>query len=269
MRILNSEFINCEGVMNYITTAITDIGTTKNTNQDSLLIKSANTNIGKVLFAVICDGMGGLAKGEVASATVINAFNKWFLNELPILIDNGLSDEILKDSWNGIIKEQNNLIMNYGKNNSINLGTTVCAILITENWYCCVNVGDSRCYEIYDSLYQITVDQTLVQREYEAGRISFDELKTDPRRSVLLQCVGCNNDVNPVYYFGMPKVNCTYLLCSDGFRHEITESEIYNSLNPESLENKEIMTNNAIALIEANKQRGETDNITVLLVKTV
>ena len=60
--------------MEYIATYHTDVGTRKETNQDSLAIKVVNTKEGNVAFAIVCDGMGGLAKGEVASKEVIEAF---------------------------------------------------------------------------------------------------------------------------------------------------------------------------------------------------
>ena len=74
--------------MKYLVTADTDIGITKKTNQDSLLIKHGSYEDGELLLAVVCDGMGGLAKGEVASASVITAFAKWFDNELPYELNN-------------------------------------------------------------------------------------------------------------------------------------------------------------------------------------
>ena len=64
--------------MRYTATADTDIGISKDTNQDSILIKHATYRGSEVLLAIICDGMGGLSKGELASATVIRAFAKWF-----------------------------------------------------------------------------------------------------------------------------------------------------------------------------------------------
>ena len=64
--------------MEYIATYHTDVGTRKETNQDSLAIKVVNTKEGNVAFAIVCDGMGGLAKGEVASKEVIEAFCTWF-----------------------------------------------------------------------------------------------------------------------------------------------------------------------------------------------
>ncbi len=254
--------------MNYLTSAVTDIGISKQTNQDSLLIKTANTKIGNVVFSAICDGMGGLAKGELASATVIKSFSKWFDTELPKLIEYGLQRDMLVNRLTKLIREQNQLILNYGKSVGINLGTTVCAILFTENEYLCVNVGDSRCYEISDDYIQITKDQTLVQREIDYGILTPEQAKVDPRRSVLLQCVGGNENVTPDFYYGVTKNNTTYMLCSDGFRHEITESEIHSKLHPDLLLNKDAINANAIDLIELNKSRGETDNITTLIIRT-
>ena len=68
--------------MHFLATADTDIGISRNTNQDSALIRHAATPFGEILLAVVCDGMGGLAKGELASATVICRFQEWFEGEL-------------------------------------------------------------------------------------------------------------------------------------------------------------------------------------------
>ena len=67
----------------YTVAAQTDAGTTKTVNQDSLTVKVANTIYGEVAFAVICDGMGGLQQGEVASSAVVRAYEQWFLRDLP------------------------------------------------------------------------------------------------------------------------------------------------------------------------------------------
>ena len=57
--------------MDFLIAAHTDVGIRKKTNQDSVLIKVADTDCGKVCFAAVCDGMGGLRKGELASASEI------------------------------------------------------------------------------------------------------------------------------------------------------------------------------------------------------
>ena len=95
-----------------------------------------------------------------------------------------------------------------------------------------------------------------------------EQAKTDKRRNLLLQCVGASKVVEPQIICGNTDKGA-YMLCSDGFRHEISEAEIYESLNPVNLMNKEAMHSNVKYLIEQNKQRHERDNISVILVKVV
>ena len=67
------------------------------------------------LFAV-CDGMGGLRDGELASAFVVNAFSNWFENELPGIVRPDMDASLILNRWNMIVQEQGRKIMNYGKN---------------------------------------------------------------------------------------------------------------------------------------------------------
>lgn len=254
--------------MNYIVSAITDMGTTQNTNQDSMSVKMLNTSKGRMIFAVLCDGMGGLSKGELASATVVRAFNNWMEYSLPQLIESGLEDYMIRVQWEKIIASQNQMIMNYGKRNRISLGTTVTAMLLTDNRYYIINVGDTRAYELYDCVQQITEDQTVVADEIRKGKLSSEEAEMDPRRNMLLQCVGASKIVYPDMFFGEIKRNAAYMLCSDGFRHEIIEAEIWQAFMPEKLLSQETMENNIKYLIELNKRRNERDNISVILVRT-
>ena len=239
--------------MNYIVAASTDIGNTKNTNQDSYGIRVYTTVAGKIVFAVLCDGVGGLDKGEVASGTVVNAFCRWSENRLPKLCEEGIADDVIRVEWTNLIDEYNEKIKVYGKKSGVKLGTTITAMLITEKRYYIINVGDTRAYEITDNVRVLTKDQTLVEREVEAGNLTREEAKNDARRSVLLQCIGASDSIYPDMFFGETKPDAVYMLCSDGFRHEITDDEIFAYMDN---------------LIDINKQRMERDNITVLSVRT-
>ena len=221
-----------------------------------------------MVFALLCDGMGGLEKGEIASATVVNAFQNWVLNSLPLLCDAPLEDCTIREQWENIITAQNEIIMNYGKRQGIRLGTTVVAMLITQNRYYIANVGDSRAYEISSEVKQLTVDQTFVEREISLGNMTREQAENDERRNVLLQCCGSSDVVYPEMFFGETKQNAVYMLCSDGFRHEITAQEIYEKFRPDVLYNQAAMEKNTIELIELNKQRNEKDNISVALART-
>ena len=254
--------------MRFSIAAKTDVGIVKKTNQDGLSVKVFDTMQGEIVFAVLCDGMGGLSKGEVASTTLVSAFNEWAENRLPLICNSPIEDSVIRTQWEEIVLKQNESIKKYGLRQGIRLGTTLVAMLITGERYYVMNIGDSRAYEISDNLYQITKDQTFVAREIEQGRMTPEQAKVDSRRNVLLQCVGASDYIYPDMFFGKTKRNAVYMLCSDGFRHEISPSEIYEKFCFSALKDNSAMNVNASSLIELNKSRQERDNISVLLIKT-
>lgn len=254
--------------MNFMIASHSDVGIKKNTNQDSLLIKVAQTNLGKVCLCVVCDGMGGLAKGELASATVIRTFENWFENAFPELIQREFDPEELRLQWDNIVLEQNQKISAYAASQGTRMGTTIVALLIIGNEYYIMNVGDSRAYLLTDQLSLLTKDQTVVQYQLDMGMITWEEARVHPQRNVLLQCVGASEVVTPDFYNGSVTPDSMFVLCSDGFRHVITPEEIYDNLNPGLLVNEQRMKENAVWLTELDKQRQEVDNISVALVRT-
>ena len=221
-----------------------------------------------MVFAALCDGMGGLDKGEVASASVIHAFSNWVTNNLPQLCNRPIEDGVIRQQWEEIIHNQNETIKLYGKRQGVRLGTTAVVILLTQFRYYILNVGDSRVYEITDTVNQLTTDQTFIAREIALGNMTEEEAMNDERKNVLLQCVGASDAVYPDMMFGEVKSDAIYMLCSDGFRHEITNDEIFEKLNPGVLFSEDVMKKNTEDLIELNKIRKERDNITVGLIRT-
>ena len=253
--------------MNYMVSAHSDVGIRKNTNQDSVLLQVAQTSLGNIALCVMCDGMGGLAKGELASATLIRAFSQWFQYNLPELLKQGFTEAGLKAEWTSLILEQGKKISDFGRYHGFNLGTTVAALLLFENAYYIINVGDSRVYKINSQLSQLTKDQTYVQREIDAGRMTPEEARKDPQRNVLLQCVGASEFIEPDFYSGYLTQNDVFMLCSDGFRHIVTPEEIFRYLNPSMLLTEKNMLENSVYLTDLNKYRLEEDNISVALIK--
>ena len=132
--------------MSFKTDAYTDIGTRKKVNQDAILIKQARSrSIGKICFACLCDGMGGLSSGEVASSAFVTRMERWFVNEFPGLITDEAVTEVLSGGenntniwklvqihWNRIVQEMNMKIARYGEERDIKLGTTVVMILLMD-----------------------------------------------------------------------------------------------------------------------------------------
>ena len=254
--------------MRFLTAVHTDKGNVKQTNQDSALVMEAESDAGNILLTVVCDGMGGLAKGEVASSTVIEAFSQWFENVMPRTAAAADPQPGIVRDWKNIIFSCHRRILDYAGQNGITMGTTLNACLFFKGRYYIVNVGDSRLYMITDDLFQITKDHTFVQREIDLGRMTPDEALVSPRRSVLLQCVGAGEYLEPEFFFGEYHPGESYLQCSDGFRHAITENEIVKFCGPAAVGDEQSMQDNIVYLTDLNKYRRERDNITVILVKT-
>lgn len=255
--------------MNFIISASTDVGICKDTNQDSLTVKSITTPYGPMAFALLCDGMGGLSSGEIASASIIFAFNKWVNNDLQVLCQSGFSWQTVYEQWYNLVVCMNEKIKSFGNSYGIKLGTTITAMLITQSEYFILNIGDTRAYEITSyGITQLTQDQTVISRELALGRITPEQARTDPRKSILLQCCGASPVVEPEIFCGSVTNDAVYMLCSDGFRHEISQEEIQRILSPNYLTNESVMKQSAEYLIDINKQRKENDNISVILIRT-
>lgn len=259
--------------MEFISVANTDVGIKKSTNQDSVLIREASTDYGNILLCVICDGMGGLAKGEVASASLVRAFSNWFDRELPFLIyedrnGNEINAGNLWKSLDKLISDVNRKVADYGAKSHVTLGTTAAALLLIDNRFYTLNIGDSRVYRIRQGVELLTKDHTFVQREVDQGRMTEEQALVDSQRNVLLQCVGASEVVIPDYAQGTCEKETIFMLCSDGFRHQITPNEFYKLMNPGVLKNERDMQDAAIYCTELNKLRNENDNISVILVRT-
>lgn len=120
--------------MEFLSVLHSDVGIRKKTNQDSVLIKEAMTDYGRIMLAVICDGMGGLAKGEIASASLIRAFLSWFEKDFPEILYNernkeGIRRDVIEDSLNALVLDVNKKIAAYAQQHHITMGTTAAVLL--------------------------------------------------------------------------------------------------------------------------------------------
>ena len=263
----------------YTVAAQSDVGTTKAVNQDSLTVKVANTICGEAAFAVMCDGMGGLEQGEVASAAVVRAYEQWFLKDLPHLLARGFSEEMLEQVWHRLANDCNAQIMDYSKAQNAAMGTTLTAMLLLEGRYYISHVGDCRVYVMGNGMEQLTSDQTYVAREVALGHMTPEQAQTDARRNVLLQCIGMVDSVKPDFLMGDFYDDDTFLVCSDGFRHKLTDAELYDYCHTtlggmewfveNRLSNSHFMNGRLRYMMENIKARGERDNISAILVKAV
>lgn len=239
-----------------------DCGAFRKTNQDAYLVRIASARFGNLAMAAVCDGMGGLKCGEVASAAVMNTLQQWFDRELPRIAESSeINRDMLFGSWGRYLAGVHKVLKAYGSRNGIALGTTLSVLLMTEKHYYIAQVGDSRIYlDDTQMTVRLTQDQTLADRELLAGRITEAEYRTHPGQHTLLQCIG-SRDVIPVYSDGILPPKGAFLICSDGFYHHTTDEQIYSALNTPG--GREALKTQLLTLGDLARNCGEKDNMTV------
>lgn len=250
--------------------AISDAGIKKDKNQDSVMLKIAQSSYGKIGLAVICDGMGGLSNGELASATMINAMGKWFATQFPAILPMPDRNQALYDSLWRVTADVDTKLRERSAAIGLQMGTTVSVLLLIDSEYYIFHVGDTRVYlNNGQSLYQLTKDHTYVQQEIDSGRMTTEEAEHSPKRSVLLQCVGAGVKMTPEFSKGQVLQNSLFLICSDGFRHVLSADELLWETNPYGFHSEQSMTDRLHSMVETVKNRKEEDNISAILIKVV
>lgn len=251
----------------YIGTVVTDVGICRKSNQDSVCLKIAKVkDLGYVSMVIICDGMGGFEKGELASAEIVRFFSKWFEEELQEFLPDYTWKKI-KKSWEKNLIILNDRLLTYAKRQNIRLGTTFSGILCINDEYMIFHIGDTRIYGIDHTVNQLTEDHTLVEQKIKEGVLKREEEETAKFKNVLTQCIGCSEKIKPQIIFGKITQSITFMICSDGFRHVIKSDEMYEWFQPEKLQDIVVMHDSCEQLVELAKQRKEKDNITVALLK--
>ncbi|MFI5085195.1 MAG: PP2C family protein-serine/threonine phosphatase [Actinomycetales bacterium] len=226
--------------------ARSDVGLVRAKNDDSAYA-------GRFL-AVVADGMGGHAGGDVASAsTVLDLIH---LDHDGYDGDAGthLADEI--QTANSLLSE-----LVHVNPKLAGMGTTVTALLLSGDKLEFAHIGDSRAYRLKNGVYeQISIDHTFVQRLIDEGRLSPAEAETHPHKNVLMRVLG---DVD-----ASPELDLTtfdaepgerWLLCSDGLnfvRPTVVEDVLRSTAD---------LAECADRLITLTLEAGSPDNVTVVV----
>ncbi|MBP2436874.1 protein phosphatase [Microbacterium amylolyticum] len=211
---------------------------------------------GSNLF-VVADGMGGHAGGDVASAVAIS--------KLQPLDDHyatpAQAEEALRTT---IASTAGDLIDVAAQRPELaGLGTTVSGIVMVDEYAVIGHIGDSRIY-LYrdDALTQITTDHTFVQRLVETGRITPEEARFHPRRSVLMRVLGDMDPDPEVDTFIMPtRPGDRWLLCSDGLSGVVDELHMAKTLRQQMTPAR-----TADSLLKQALDGGAPDNVTLVIV---
>ncbi|KJL35968.1 MAG: serine/threonine-protein phosphatase [Microbacterium sp.] len=230
-------------------TALSHTGKVRSNNQDS-------GYAGSNLF-VVADGMGGHAGGDVASSIAVDR-----LEELDRPFGSSLDAErALQET---IHETATDLIDTVATRPELaGMGTTVSAIVMVDDYAVIAHIGDSRIYLFRDgALTQITTDHTFVQRLVDSGRITPEEARYHPRRSVLMRVLGDMDPDPEVDSFIMPtRPGDRWLLCSDGLSGVVDDTHTAKALAA-----GHAPARTADMLLKQALDAGAPDNVTIVIV---
>ena len=229
--------------------AISHTGKVRSNNQDSGFA-------GANLFAV-ADGLGGHAGGDVASSIAIQRL-------APLDTTYATTDDAQASLQAAATTAAGDLIRAAKDRPELaGLGTTVSAIIMVDEYAVIGHIGDSRIYLFRDDeLTQITADHTFVQRLVDSGRITPEEARYHPRRSVLMRVLSDMDNDPELDMFVMPTLpGDRWLLCSDGLSGVVDELHIAKVMRQGLAPGR-----TADTLLKQALDGGAPDNVTIVLV---
>ncbi len=206
-------------------------------------------------LAVVADGMGGHAGGDVASSsTVLDLIHLDRDGYAGDDAGNLLADEI--QTANSLLSE-----LVHVNPKLAGMGTTVTALLLSGRRLAYAHIGDSRAYRLKDGVFeQMSTDHTFVQRMIDEGRMTVAEAEVHPHKNVLMRVLGdvdASPELDLKYFDAEPGER--WLLCSDGLnfvRHETVEEVVRHTTS---------LAHCAETLIDLTLAAGSPDNVTVVV----
>ncbi len=230
--------------LTYRYVALTDTGLRRPANQDSGYAS------GRLL--VMADGMGGAAAGDIASAEAMHIIRQ---------LDRDLDVDAMAALQQAVAAANSRLGELIAKDPAVEgMGTTLEAMLWDGSKIAYAHLGDSRAYRLRDGvLEQISTDHTFVQSLVDEGKISREEARVHPHRSLLLRALLGRDDNDADYNWLQPMLGDRYLLCSDGLSDMVGDNVIEMALSAETIDLA------ATELVRLALEAGGYDNVTVVI----
>jgi serine/threonine protein phosphatase PrpC len=248
-----------------------DIGLRRHNNEDSYLVVDQYCTHNDLqtfgLFFVIADGMGGHAAGEIASKMACEEAVSAYYNGA--VIPEGCSDEFesKRQRLEEALRSAHNKIVDYTKehNELRGMGTTLSALVLSDDKVFIAHVGDSRIYRFRNrSCERMTVDHTENQFLIDTGKIQPEQESNYCYRHIITQAIGGGGDLASVYTrVESVQKGDRFLLCTDGLHDLVTDNEIENILTVHSSPN-----GTSDELVNAAIRKGGHDNVTVIVIQT-
>ena len=243
----------------------TNIGRKRDHNEDSIALPETGERI-----AIVCDGMGGHASGEVASRLAVELIvdhltetGKQQVLTWPYKVDRDLRKDVNRMITGVMLANLEIWERSQREARFKGMGTTCVAMYFLDDHMIIGHVGDSRCYRVRGpEMTQMTEDHSLINDYIRMKRVTPEEAENWPHKNVIVRALGMKESVQVDIMTEKPQVGDTYLICSDGLTGMIKDDQMQHILMMER-----DLDRCVDRLITAANEEGGVDNISVVLAR--
>ncbi len=249
-------------VTNIVFAQRSDIGLQRQLNEDSvisILPEDQQVMEHKGILFVVADGMGGHARGEVASQTAVNVIRDFYYLQESDDLETSL--RLALEQANARLYNENMSMSPIPEPDQMMATTCVAAVLQGDTLYV-ANAGDSRAYIARNGqAHQISLDHSVVARQLREGLITKEQAKDHPDRNKIYRCLGVHEVEEVDTFSEKVQAGDLLLLCTDGLSELVPEDEVIGIV--QQFEPQESVRR----LIERANEMGGKDNITAVVAR--
>lgn len=233
--------------------AISDVGRVRKDNQDS-------GYAGPWLLAV-CDGVGGAARGDLASSTAIQQLRNLDVAPVP----EHTAEEMIGQVAGALHRAHDRIAELVDHDPALSSTSTTATVALFDGTQLAMgHVGDSRAYLFRgQGLTQLTHDHTFVQTLIDEGRITETEARYHPHRNLILKAIDGQREAEPDLFVVPLQAGDRLMLCSDGVCGVLDDGRIADVLAGGSPDYA------AVELVRTSLEAGSSDNVTCLVADVV
>ncbi len=235
----------------------TDIGKVRQANEDGFDFGTFDDGAS---WAVVCDGMGGVRGGQIASSLVTemvsDKIRKCYNKLMPVFSFENIFLSTITTA-NVIVNDRS-----FTDTEFQGMGTTIVAAIVKDTQACIAHVGDSRVYKLNsEGITQLTKDHSLAQEMLDSGQLTEEEFENYPKKNIITRALGVDENVEIDFDFTSVEEGEVLLLCTDGLSGLLSNEEIFEIYNKTDFE---LLCDE---YIKAANDKGGYDNITVVAMK--
>lgn len=209
---------------------VCDTGDRKETNEDSILIKTCQYNNEEWGLFLVADGMGGMAYGTEASRMIVETMSQWWDTEFIPMLSTPCTLEAIAVSLDQAIIRTNEYVVLFSEQVRKKTGSTLSLLLLMGRDYLIRHIGDSRVYVLNQGMEQLTPDHSYVADQVKNGLIAPEDAIRHPKRNIITKCIGGKRDMELFQYQSVWRTGDVFLLCSDGFYTLVPDAEVLDTV---------------------------------------